>query len=55
MTKYKCTICNYVYDTEKGELPEIKPGTKHEDLPRDWVCPSCRVSNKRMFVKIEKE
>ncbi len=55
MTKYKCTICNYVYDTEKGELPEIKPGTAHEDLPHNWVCPSCRVSNKRMFVKIEKE
>jgi rubredoxin len=55
MTKYKCTICNYIYDTEKGEHPEIKPGTKLEDLPHNWVCTSCGISNKRMFVKIENE
>jgi len=42
MEKYVCTICGYVYDPEKGD-PEnnIKPGTKFEDLPDDWVCPLC--------------
>lgn len=52
MTKHKCTICNYTYDPEKVEHTGIKPGTAHEDLPHYWVCPSCGVSNKRMFVKI---
>lgn len=42
MKKYKCTICGYVYDEEKG-IPEkgIAPGTKWEDLPDNWTCPWC--------------
>lgn len=42
MDKYVCNVCGYVYDPEKGD-PEngIKPGTKFEDLPDDWVCPVC--------------
>ncbi|HOJ15832.1 MAG: rubredoxin [Caldisericia bacterium] len=42
MKKYKCTICGYVYDPERGD-PEsnIKPGTAFEDLPENWVCPIC--------------
>ena len=40
--KYKCTVCGYVYDPEKGD-PEsgIAPGTSFEELPEDWVCPVC--------------
>lgn len=53
MEKYKCTVCSYIYDPEKGD-PEanIKPGTKFEDLPDDWVCPVCKVG-KDMFEKIK--
>ena len=42
MKKYKCTICGYVYDPERGD-PEsnIKPGTAFEDLPENWVCHIC--------------
>lgn len=42
MKKYICTVCGYVYDEAKG-IPEaaIAPGTKWEDLPKDWVCPLC--------------
>lgn len=42
MAKYVCTICGFVYDEAKG-MPEadIKPNTKWEDLPEDWVCPLC--------------
>jgi flavin reductase (DIM6/NTAB) family NADH-FMN oxidoreductase RutF/rubredoxin len=42
MEKYVCTVCGYVYDPEKGD-PEngVKPGTKFEDIPNDWVCPVC--------------
>ena len=40
--KYVCTLCGYVYDPAVGD-PEynIKPGTAFEDLPDDWVCPTC--------------
>ncbi|MFQ6083340.1 MAG: rubredoxin [Candidatus Aminicenantia bacterium] len=42
MKKWECTICEYVYDPEKGD-PEngINPGTPFEQLPDDWVCPEC--------------
>ena len=42
MAKYKCTVCGYVYDPEKGD-PEsdVAPGTPFEELPEDWVCPVC--------------
>ena len=42
MTKYKCSVCGYIYDPEKGD-PEsgVNPGTSFENLPDDWVCPIC--------------
>jgi rubredoxin/hemerythrin-like domain-containing protein len=40
--KWKCTVCDYVYDPQKGD-PEhgIKPGTAFKELPEDWTCPIC--------------
>ena len=42
MTRYTCSVCGYVYDPQNGD-PDggIKPGTKFEDLPENWVCPVC--------------
>jgi len=42
MDKYKCEVCGYIYDPEKGD-PDggIKPGTKFADIPDDWTCPVC--------------
>jgi rubredoxin len=41
-TRYMCTMCSYVYDEKRGEPHRgIKPGTKFEDLPDDYVCPVC--------------
>ena len=42
LTKWKCTICDYVYDPLKGD-PEhgIKPGTAFAELPENWTCPVC--------------
>jgi len=42
MAKYKCTVCNYVYDPELGD-PDggIEPGTPFEEIPDSWVCPVC--------------
>ena len=44
MSKWKCSVCGYIYDSEKG-IPEkgIEAGTEFEDLPDDWVCPLCGV------------
>jgi len=43
--KYRCKVCGYVYDPEKGDPDSgIKPGTPFEELPEDWVCPICGVS-----------
>ena len=34
MAKYRCTVCNYVYD-------ETKEKVNFNDLPKEWVCPVC--------------
>ena len=43
MSKWKCSVCGYIYDSEKG-IPEkgIEAGTEFEDLPDDFKCP-CKV------------
>ena len=42
MKKYQCTVCEYVYDPEAGDVDNnVEAGTKFEDLPDDWVCPVC--------------
>jgi rubredoxin len=42
MKKYKCLVCDWIYDEEKGSPKEgIKAGTKWNDVPEDWVCPDC--------------
>lgn len=49
MDRYRCTVCDYIYDPAEGD-PEngIEPGTLFEDLLEDWVCPLCGVG-KEMF------
>jgi len=51
MTKYRCTVCGYIYDPEAGDPPRAKPGTPFEDLHEDWVCPVCGAP-KDMFEKM---
>lgn len=51
MQKYRCTVCNYIYDPAIGDPDSgIKPGTPFEKLPEDWVCPVCG-AGKDQFVK----
>jgi len=53
MDKYKCTVCGYIYDPEKGDsINGIPPGTPFEALPDDWVCPACG-AEKGAFEKAE--
>jgi len=42
MTKYKCSVCGWIYDPEIGyKEGSIAPRTPFEKLPDDWVCPVC--------------
>jgi len=42
MRKWKCIYCGFIYDEAVG-MPEegIAPGTRWEDIPFDWYCPTC--------------
>jgi rubredoxin len=53
MTKWRCTLCGYIYDPEAGD-PEgnVEAGTPFEDVPDDWVCPDCGAS-KEDFEEVE--
>lgn len=52
MEKWECSVCGYIYDPALGD-PDggIAPGTSFEQIPDNWVCPSCGAS-KDMFVKL---
>ena len=40
--KYKCFVCGYTYDHEKGDPDSgVKPGTPFASLPDSWTCPVC--------------
>ena len=42
MQKYRCTICNYIYDPAIGDPDAgIAAGTPFEKIPDSWVCPVC--------------
>ncbi|HEX7320207.1 MAG TPA: flavin reductase [bacterium] len=42
MKKYRCTVCGYIYDPEKGDPDTgVAAGTSFEQIPSDWVCPVC--------------
>jgi len=48
-TKHRCLACGYIYDPSIGDPDNgIAPGTLFEDLPEDWLCPTCG-SPKEMF------
>ena len=53
MKKYKCSVCEWIYDPAIGD-PDggIAPGTAFEDIHEDWVCPLCGVG-KDMFEVVE--
>jgi len=52
MDKYRCIVCDYIYDPAVGDPTQnIKPGTRFEDLPDTWRCPECDVDTDQ-FEKI---
>ncbi len=53
MSKWRCTVCSYIYDPAVGDDGGgIPPGTAFADLPEDWVCPDCGV-DKDFFEEVE--
>jgi len=53
MTKWRCTICDYIYDPAKGDPDSnIAAGTPFENIPDDWVCPICGAA-KDQFEKVD--
>ncbi|MBR1766118.1 MAG: rubredoxin [Bacteroidales bacterium] len=55
MTKYKCKVCNCIYDPAAGDPTQgIAPGTPFEALPADWKCPRCK-KGKEMFEPMAEE
>ncbi len=52
MDKWECIVCGYIYDPAEGDDSSgIAPGTAFEDLPDNWICPTCGVG-KEEFEKI---
>jgi rubredoxin len=51
MQKWKCKICGYIYDPERGDPDgNVPPDTPFDKLPAEWVCPVCGAP-KDMFEK----
>ena len=47
MAKYRCTVCNWVYDDAQEKV-------KFSDLPEEWVCPVCGAP-KSAFILLEEK
>ncbi|MGE5556720.1 MAG: thiamine pyrophosphate-dependent enzyme [Methanocella sp.] len=47
MARYRCTVCNWVYDDAKEKV-------KFSELPKEWVCPICGAP-KSAFVLLSEE
>jgi len=53
MAKWECRVCGYIYDPAKGDPDNgVNAGVAFENLPEDWVCPSCG-ANKDLFDKLD--
>mgnify|MGYP001840597630 CR=1 FL=1 len=52
MKKYECP-CGYIYDPAEGDPDNgVAPGTPWEEVPEDWVCPTCGLG-KDAFTEVE--
>ncbi|MDP2896604.1 MAG: outer membrane protein assembly factor BamA [bacterium] len=39
----RCAQCGYVYHPSQGDMEHnVLPGTPFEELPEEWICPSCK-------------
>jgi pyruvate oxidase len=55
MSRWKCSVCGYIYDETAGEpATDTVAGTMFRDLPNDWTCPVCGAA-KEAFFKLREE
>ena len=54
MKKYRCTVCEWIYDPAVGD-PDggIAPGTAFEEIPEEWVGPLCGVGKDQFEEVVE--
>jgi rubredoxin len=53
MMKYRCIVCDWIYDPDNGDPDgSIPPGVPFENLPDNYVCPICGVT-KDQFEKLD--
>lgn len=53
MTRWRCTVCGYIYDEANGEPSTgTAPGTPFASLPDTWRCPVCGAA-KDAFVQVD--
>jgi len=54
MKKYRCLICNYIYDPAVGDPDNgIPKGVAFDSLPDLWVCPVCGADKSQFAVAEE--
>lgn len=52
MTKYRCKVCGYVYDPQKGDpSQDIPAGVGFYELPGSWKCPRCKVGKENFIAE----
>ncbi|MFA5116719.1 MAG: flavin reductase [Candidatus Omnitrophota bacterium] len=50
--KYRCAICNYIYDPAVGDPNnKIPKGVAFNSLPESWVCPVCAADKSQFEVE----
>jgi rubredoxin len=54
VSRYRCEVCDYVYDETTGEPREgFAAGTPWSEVPDDWCCPDCGVREKVDFIPVQ--
>lgn len=51
MKKWKCDVCGFVYNEERGYKRDgISANTLFEDIDDEWICPACQVGKEEFYV-----
>ncbi|BAH55935.1 MULTISPECIES: rubredoxin [Rhodococcus] len=54
MARYRCPVCDYVYDERTGAPREGFPAaTRWSAIPESWCCPDCGVREKVDFAPVD--